>query len=590
MRFSPTKLFHGLLYLAPVLFLTLVACGGGGGGSTPNAPLAAAFTLSVNVTGVSGVGVVLRNNGGNDLAATTPGVYSFGSVIAGASYDVTVLSHPSAPVQVCTVTSPSGTMPGSNLTLGVNCVNAFTISVTVTGDTSIPTSIGPVLQNNGGDNLFIPKITPTTSASYAFSIPVESGVPYTITQYRRPVSKSQDCTLSNVVASGIVSGDVSLAITCVSWPVPDPRFAYVTNSASNTVSAYTIDPASGVLANETTVTPGIEPYSVSVEPSGRFAYVMNRRSGTPYSGSISAYSIDAFTGELTNPQAGIATGDLPISITVHPSGEFAYVVNQGNGSTTGNSISAYSINTTTGALSAIDANGASTSYQASIATESQPYTITIDPLGRFAYVANDFSNNVSAYTINQMTGALTPVAGSPFAAGTNPRSVVIDPSGQFAYVANAGGDISAYRIDTVTVNGALNQINCVTPGISTCSGNNYTAGSTPRSIAVDTNSGQYAYVANAGGGVSAFGINTTTGELSAIDADDVIPGSDLTIAAGANPFSINVDPSGQFVYVANFTDNNVSVYTINQVNGALTEVAGSPFAAGTGPTSVTTTQ
>jgi hypothetical protein len=41
----------------------------------------------------------------------------------------------------------------------------------------------------------------------------------------------------------------------------------------------------------------------------------------------------------------------------------------------------------------------------------------------FAYVANDTSNNVSAYTINALTGALTPVVGSSFAAGTNPASV-----------------------------------------------------------------------------------------------------------------------------------------------------------------------
>ena len=50
------------------------------------------------------------------------------------------------------------------------------------------------------------------------------------------------------------------------------------------------------------------------------------------------------------------------------------------------------------------------------------------------------SNNVSAYTINAGTGALTPVAGSPFAAGTNPVSVTVAPSGAFAYVANEGSN------------------------------------------------------------------------------------------------------------------------------------------------------
>src|SRR5258708_27693095 len=57
--------------------------------------------------------------------------------------------------------------------------------------------------------------------------------------------------------------------------------------------------------------------------------------------------------------------------------------------------------------------------------------------GGFAYVANANSNNVSAYTIDGTTGALTPVAGSPFPAGSYPSSVTVDPTGPFAYAANA---------------------------------------------------------------------------------------------------------------------------------------------------------
>ena len=54
----------------------------------------------------------------------------------------------------------------------------------------------------------------------------------------------------------------------------------------------------------------------------------------------------------------------------------------------------------------------------------------------FVYVANSGDNTVSGYTINPATGALTAIAGSPFAAGEQPISVAMDPSGKFAYVAN----------------------------------------------------------------------------------------------------------------------------------------------------------
>jgi hypothetical protein len=55
--------------------------------------------------------------------------------------------------------------------------------------------------------------------------------------------------------------------------------------------------------------------------------------------------------------------------------------------------------------------------------------VAVDPSGKFAYVTNVNDNNVSGYTIDPSTGALTAIAGSPFAAGGGPFSVaIITPS------------------------------------------------------------------------------------------------------------------------------------------------------------------
>jgi 6-phosphogluconolactonase len=575
MRFSPIKFLHGLLYTAPVLFLSLAACGGGGGGSTPPpaVPLASAYILSVNVTGVSGVGVVLRNNGGNDLTVATPGTYPFTTaVVAGSGYDVTVLSHPSSPVQVCTVTSPLGSMPAANLTVAVSCVAAYTIGGTIQGDSTIAVSgIGPILQNNSGDDLFIP-VLPGGGApvNFKFNIPVAGGN-YNVIQLSRAKSPGQTCdgttpgSLISPAASGAVSANVILTITCVAANIA-PKSAYVTNSTDNTVSAYVINPTTGVLTAGAALTTGAQPYSVSVDPTGRFAYVANHSSS-----NISAYSIGgtgALTaidanGAVTGTQSTIAAGTYPISVTVHPSGKFAYVVNESSAS-----ISAYSIDTTSGALSAIDANGAVTGTQATIATGTNPYAVTIDPLGKFAYVANYNDGTISAYTINQTSGALTAMTSSPFTAGTGPSSIAIDPTGKFAVVANnVGNNVMSYTIDS--------------SGILTLkSTTGVIALSAPRSVAINPNTGGYAYVANAGGG--------TTG----ITAYTINPDGTLTAgasyAAGTTPISVNVDPSGQFVYVANLgSPYGVSTYTI-VAGGALTLVG--TAATGTGPTSVTTTQ
>ena len=80
--------------------------------------------------------------------------------------------------------------------------------------------------------------------------------------------------------------------------------------------------------------------------------------------------------------------------------------------------------------------------------------IKVDPSGKFAFVVNTLGNTVSAYTIHPSTGALTAVPGSPFEAGTTPRSVTVDPSGKFAYAASFdSNNVSVYNIEATT--GAL---------------------------------------------------------------------------------------------------------------------------------------
>jgi 6-phosphogluconolactonase len=96
-------------------------------------------------------------------------------------------------------------------------------------------------------------------------------------------------------------------------------------------------------------------------------------------------------------------------------------------------------------------------------------SVAIDPSGKFAYVANNGSNDLSMYTINAATGALTSIG--TIAAGITPGSVAVDPSGKFAYVANNGSnDLSMYTINAAT--GALTPIGTIAAGIA------------PRSVAI----------------------------------------------------------------------------------------------------------
>src|SRR5882762_2494032 len=73
------------------------------------------------------------------------------------------------------------------------------------------------------------------------------------------------------------------------------------------------------------------------------------------------------------------------------------------------------------------------------------FSSSIASAQQFAYVPNTGSNDITAYIVNETTGSLAPVVGSPFATGAIPRAVAVDPTGKYAYVANdTSGTVSAY--------------------------------------------------------------------------------------------------------------------------------------------------
>ncbi len=476
------------------------------------------------------------------------------------------------------------------------------------------------------------KLTVTNNSSSAIS--VNSIVPSTDFKETDTCDSSiavgKTCTISVSFAptrGGSVSGSLIITDSATNSPqIVDlsgssylvSRFAYVSNSADSieTASIYTVNLKTGQLrSNGYELAEAVQ----AVDPSGRFAYAVGATSNT-----ISAYTINATTGQLTQVSGSPwATGELPQSITIDPSGKFVYVANQ-----TSNNISAYTINGDTGALTPVP----SSPFPAG----DDPGSVAIDPTGRFAYANNlDDSpgGDVSGYTINPTTGALTLMPGSPFLVGSGAFGLAIAPSGEFGYVGFGNGtQITAFSIDPTT-------------GIPTeVAGSPFAMGGAGVFSLVITPSGKFIYVVgdNTPGTIVALSVNTTTGVVK--------PVTGSPFAAGYQPAYATVDPDGtllyvtntnfseksqpnsnevwtyaiagdgaltllnkartqqgpgpvvlaggsaavtytpKFAYVANQGPNtgagNVSAYTINASSGHLTAVSGSPFPAGQSPYSV----
>lgn len=82
------------------------------------------LSVGGNLSGLLGSGLVLQNNGGDDLSLSENGSFTFSTALAdGSDYEVTVAVQPSQPTQTCAVVNGSGTLSGTDVTdVLVNCV------------------------------------------------------------------------------------------------------------------------------------------------------------------------------------------------------------------------------------------------------------------------------------------------------------------------------------------------------------------------------------------------------------------------------------------------------------------------------------
>lgn len=179
----------------------------GSGSSTPGGP----FSISVTVTGLAGSGLVLQNNGKDNLTINANGSFTFATPIAsGGLYAVTVHTQPSNPTQTCAVAGTgSGTATANVAAIAVSCVTN-PVTANIGGSVSgLVANSSVILQNNGGDSLTI-----TANGAFTFKTPVTGADVYAVTVVTQPVSPNQICTVTG--GSGVATADVTnVAVNCV---------------------------------------------------------------------------------------------------------------------------------------------------------------------------------------------------------------------------------------------------------------------------------------------------------------------------------------------------------------------------------------
>jgi 6-phosphogluconolactonase len=460
-----------------VLTLTFVvlALNGCGGSSL--------YSIGGTVSGLVGSRLTLQNNGSPiAVEPTADGFQSLATFLSnGTAYDITVATQPTTPSQTCVVVNGKGTIAGANVT---------DIKVTCT------TTPARFLLGEGGNYCFTTSAIDSTSGA----LTATSGSP---TCFPNGLRDSQGFLDGFPVGPMVVD--------------PQGRFLYmaVDQGQLGLLPIFAIDRSSGALTVVSINGGGpLGLDNLMIDPSGRFLFEIGTHGG------VDTTIVDSASGALTYgssyclPTSGCANGgSSPNVASVDPLDRYVYVEYfiydffASPPFQTKNMLIALSMDSKSGALSQV-------ASPVDIGAAPSNVWLAPDPSGKYLYVGPVGSNGIAAYGIDPADGTLTPISGSPFAAGSSPSAAAVDPYGKYLYVTNSGSsDISAYAIDPGS--GVLTPI----------AGSPFPTGSAPSSIAVEP-LGRFVYVGDALG-VSAYQIDALSGALTPIS------GSPFTFAYGS---------------------------------------------------------
>jgi 6-phosphogluconolactonase len=195
---------------------------------------------------------------------------------------------------------------------------------------------------------------------------------------------------------------------CSGHTAPATENLYVTDSVNYVLLNYSVDPSAGALTlmpyssslpgipTGTDTTPGQVPSGVAVDPCNRFVYVANAQTN-----NVSAYTICSAINLLSTPTC--------------PAADF-------------------SLHTVTGS-------------PFNLTNSQAPGPMAVDAYGKYLYVVNTGSSNISGFGISSITGALTAFIGPPVAAGLGANSIAIRSDDSWIFVANTNStSVSQYSL------------------------------------------------------------------------------------------------------------------------------------------------
>jgi 6-phosphogluconolactonase len=326
---------------------------------------------------------------------------------------------------------------------------------------------------------------------------------------------------------------------------------------SQGIYAFTFNRAKRTLTPLQTV-PSLEsPSFVTIHPTGKFLYSVNRGKAnvTDQGGSVSAYGIDPKTGRLNGLGHKSSYGEGPCYVDVDQTGKFLFVSHYGDGNLTISSLFDDGMISNVTDSKKYSGNSVNAERQ----TSPHIHSSVLSPDNKFLYVMDLGTDKVYIYEFNSSNGTLT--AGSTpeinVAPGAGPRHFTLHPSGNFAYLAEElTSTVGVFSVDKTT--GALTILQDTVKSLP----KNFTERNTSADIHTDP-AGKFLYMSNRGANVISIFSIATDGTIKLVGHQST---------GGQVPRNFLIDPKGEFLFAANQDTDTINIFQINPKTGLLKEI------------------
>jgi len=329
-----------------------------------------------------------------------------------------------------------------------------------------------------------------------------------------------------------------------------------TSGASKGIYVARYSTETGTLTPIGLAAPAVSPSFLAIHPSGKTLYAVNesrRFNGRGNSGSVSAFTINHATGALTLLNIVPSQGADPCHLTTDRTGKWLFVANYSGGS-----IAVFPIQEDGSLAEASQLVQRTGSTKVDPVRQEAPHAHSVDisPDNKTLYVSDLGNDQLVTYNFDATTGKLTQRAETTLKPGSGPRHIAFSRDRRYIYV------FAELTSTITTLTAAMEELQTITTLPK-----DYTGPKSGAEIAIDP-TGRFLYASNRGhNSIAIFTLDAEQGRLTP---------AGFVSTNGKTPRAFAIDPAGNYLIAANQDSQSLVTFKINPDTGMLTQ-SGSPL-------------